>query len=181
MPPQSWIEDAGCTQPGRNCSTIVSADRVALLVDGSNYYGALSQLIRRARRTVVIVGWDMDSRVPLGPGAGRPPIPPFRDLLAEIASRNRDLNIYILSWSFPLLLAHGRDPRLILGRNPFRHPRIHFKLDDAHPPGGSHHQKIVVIDDSLAFAGGMDIAGGRWDSPEHFADVARRAHGTHGQ
>jgi phospholipase D1/2 len=33
----------------------------------------------------------------------------------------------------------------------------------------------VVIDDCLAFAGGMDIAGGRWDSPEHRAYDVRRA------
>ena len=32
----------------------------------------------------------------------------------------------------------------------------------------------MVIDDSLAFVGGMDIAGGRWDSPEHRPDDVRR-------
>jgi phospholipase D1/2 len=32
-----------------------------------------------------------------------------------------------------------------------------------------------VIDDCLAFAGGMDVAGGRWDTPEHRPDDARRA------
>jgi phosphatidylserine/phosphatidylglycerophosphate/cardiolipin synthase-like enzyme len=68
-----------------------------------------------------------------------------------------------------------RDPKLVWGRNPFNHPRVHLKFDSTHPPGASHHQKIVVIDDCLAFAGGMDIAGGRWDSPEHRAHDARRA------
>ena len=35
-----------------------------------------------------------------------------------------------------------------------RHRRIHFRYDNTHPLGGSHHQKIVVIDDAMAFSGG---------------------------
>ena len=161
---------------GRNCSVITKADRFALLVDGSSYYAALAEGIARARRTVVIVGWDLDSRVRLGPGAGRGPlIPPLRDFLPAIASANRDLNIYILTWDFSMIFANVRDPKLVLGQNPFKHPRVHLQFDSTHPAGASHHQKIVVIDDSVAFSGGMDIAGGRWDSPEHRAHDVRRA------
>jgi phosphatidylserine/phosphatidylglycerophosphate/cardiolipin synthase-like enzyme len=129
---------------------------------------------------VAILGWDLDTRVRLGPGGGEGPLaPPLRDFLPAAAARNPDLNIYLLSWSFPILFANVRDPRLVLGQDPFSHPRIHLKFDGAHPPGASHHQKIVLIDDCLAFAGGMDVAGGRWDSPEHRACDARRA-GKHG-
>jgi phospholipase D1/2 len=166
--------------PGRNCSVITTAERFALLVDGSSYYGALAEAIAQARRTVFIVGWDLDSRTRLGPGAGREPlVPPLRDFLPAVASGNPDLNVYILTWDFPILFANVRDPRLVLGQDPFRHPRVHLKFDRTHPPGASHHQKIVVIDDSLAFTGGMDIAGGRWDSPEHRPLDVRRA-GKHG-
>ena len=49
-----------------------------------------------------------------------------------------------------------------------------MKLDGAHPPGASHHQKIVVIDDSLAFCGGIDMTGDRWDTREHRDDEPRR-------
>ena len=55
--------------PGRNCSVVTKANRFALLVDGSNYYATLAASIARASRTVVIVGWDLDSRVQLGPVA----------------------------------------------------------------------------------------------------------------
>jgi phosphatidylserine/phosphatidylglycerophosphate/cardiolipin synthase-like enzyme len=161
---------------GRNCSVITEADRFALLVDGSNYYDALAECIARARRTVVIVGWDLDSRVRLGPAAGREPlIPPLRDFLPGVASATPDLNIYILTWDFSVVFANARDPKLVLGQDPFKHPRVHLKFDSTHPSGASHHQKIVVIDDSLAFTGGMDIAGGRWDTPEHRAHDVRRA------
>src|SRR3569832_2150888 len=40
--------------------------------------------------------------------------------------------------------------------------------------GGSHHQKVVVIDDQLAFAGGLDLTLGRWDTPDHVPDDPRR-------
>ena len=162
--------------PGRNCGVLAGASRFALLVDGSNYYGALAQSLRQARHTIALVGWDLDSRVRLGPGAGEEPLePPIRDFLPALADANPGLNIYILSWSFPLLFANVRDPKLVWGRDPFNHPRVHLKFDGTHPAGASHHQKIVVIDDCLAFAGGMDIAGGRWDSPEHRAHDMRRA------
>lgn len=31
----------------------------------------------------------------------------------------------------------------------------------------AHHEKIVVIDQSVAFVGGIDLAYGRWDDREH--------------
>ncbi|HXU06823.1 MAG TPA: VTT domain-containing protein, partial [Polyangia bacterium] len=49
------------------------------------------------------------------------------------------------------------------------HPRLSFHLDDAHPFGASHHQKIVVVDDAIAFAGGLDLTIRRWDTPAHHA------------
>jgi phospholipase D1/2 len=162
-------------QANRNCYPLARAGRFALLVDGSNYYRTLAESIARARHIVAIVGWDLDSRVQLGPGAGvEPPLPPLRDFLPAMAEQNPDLNIYILGWDFPVLFANVRDPKLVLGQDPFNHPRVHLKFDSTHPPGASHHQKIVVVDDCLAFAGGMDIAGGRWDSPEHRACDPRR-------
>jgi phosphatidylserine/phosphatidylglycerophosphate/cardiolipin synthase-like enzyme/uncharacterized membrane protein YdjX (TVP38/TMEM64 family) len=59
--------------------------------------------------------------------------------------------------------------------HPWRtHRRIHFRLDSIHPLGASHHQKIVVIDDAVAFAGGLDIAEHRWDTPDHLPQDPRR-------
>ena len=165
---------------GRNCDPLARADRLALLVDGSEYYAALAHAIERARHTVAILGWDLDSRVSLQPGPdGSPLVPPLREFLPAVALTNPDLNIYLSTWDFPIFLATVRDPDLVFGKNPFNHPRVHLNFDSAHPPGGSHHQKIAVIDDCLAFAGGMDIAGGRWDTPEHRAGDVRRS-GKHG-
>jgi phosphatidylserine/phosphatidylglycerophosphate/cardiolipin synthase-like enzyme len=46
--------------------------------------------------------------------------------------------------------------------------------DGAHPVGASHHQKIVVIDDALAFVGGMDFAQCRRDTSAHRIDHPQR-------
>lgn len=32
----------------------------------------------------------------------------------------------------------------------------------------SHHEKIVLIDQRIAFIGGLDICYGRWDTPKHY-------------
>lgn len=31
----------------------------------------------------------------------------------------------------------------------------------------AHHEKIVVVDQSIAFVGGIDLCYGRWDNNEH--------------
>jgi phospholipase D1/2 len=54
------------------------------------------------------------------------------------------------------------------------HPRLHFRLDGKHPFGGSQHQKIIVVDDKVAFAGGIDLAKRRWDTSHHLLNDPRR-------
>jgi phosphatidylserine/phosphatidylglycerophosphate/cardiolipin synthase-like enzyme len=62
-------------------------------------------------------------------------------------------------------LGRGLKPIVLLDR---RTPdRLTFSVDTHHPVGGAHHQKIVVIDDCLAFAGGIDITADRWDTSDH--------------
>jgi phospholipase D1/2 len=45
--------------------------------------------------------------------------------------------------------------------------RIQFAIDGAHPVGAVHHQKIIVVDDAVAFCGGIDLTAERWDTPAH--------------
>ena len=56
--------------------------------------------------------------------------------------------------------------------------RIHFAVDGAHPTGSVHHQKIVAIDDAVAFCGGIDLTVDRWDTRAHHHDsYVRRTSG----
>jgi len=55
-------------RPGETCDSLCHAGRLRLLVDAEEYFATLRQAIVRARRSVIIVGWDIDSRIELVPG-----------------------------------------------------------------------------------------------------------------
>jgi phosphatidylserine/phosphatidylglycerophosphate/cardiolipin synthase-like enzyme len=63
-------------------------------------------------------------------------------------------------------------PSVALGLNTPR--QIRFCLDDALPVGASHHQKLIVIDDAVAFSGGLDLTVRRWDTSAHDPDNPQR-------
>ena len=124
-----------------------------------------------------MVGWDFDTQVPLVPdGATGDGFP--RTLLAflnALCERTRGLSIHVLAWDFSVIYTFEREPLPAVRFGWRSHRRLRFALDGEHPVGASHHQKIVVIDDRLAFVGGMDFTFARWDTPEHRANDARRA------
>jgi phospholipase D1/2 len=157
---------------GKNCCAITRANRAALLVDGDVYFTTLALALERAQRFILIAGWQLDSRLRLNPGD--PASPCFGDLLHALVRRNRKLRIYVLLWDFAMIYAADREI-IPLYTHPWRtHRRIHFRLDSSHPMGASHHQKIVVIDDSVAFSGGLDIAEHRWDTSDHLPQDPHR-------
>ena len=158
-------------RPGQNCCTVANAGRVALLVDAAAYFDAFKRAAERARRSIVILAWDFNSRTPL---TDKPGAPPLGDFLNALAKKNRRLHIRILDWDFPVLYQSDRELPPIFGMGWRRHRRVHFRYDAAHPLTGSQHQKIAVIDDSVAFVGGLDLASRRWDTPEHRPDDPRR-------
>jgi phosphatidylserine/phosphatidylglycerophosphate/cardiolipin synthase-like enzyme/uncharacterized membrane protein YdjX (TVP38/TMEM64 family) len=105
--------------------------------------------------------------------------PPTRldQLLAFIARQRPQLRCYILIWDYAALYTLERDPfsRWKLGWRMPRH--VKFGFDDRIPFGGSHHQKIVVVDDHLAFCGGIDLTGHRWDTSAHRIEEPARTSG----
>lgn len=165
-------------QENRNFWRREQAARLAVLVDGEAYFSALAEALEKAHRQVLIVGWDIDSRVRLcRSGEGEEDFPPLGELLNDLAARREDLHIYVLDWDFAMLYALERETLPIFKLDWRTHRRLHFRLDDRHPVGASHHQKIVVIDDAVAFTGGFDLARARWDTPEHRPDDPRRVEG----
>jgi phospholipase D1/2 len=157
---------------GKNCCAITRANRAALLVDGDVYFTTLASTLERAQRFIFITGWQLDSRFRLNPGKLESPC--FGDFLHALVRRNRKLRIYVLLWDFAMVYAADREI-IPLYTHPWRtHRRIHFRLDSTHPLGASHHQKIVVVDDAVAFSGGLDIAEHRWDTSDHLPQDARR-------
>jgi phospholipase D1/2 len=154
---------------GRNCWRIERAGRLAFLIDAAAYFAAVRAAIAQAKRSVFILGWDFDSRIRLVPGAADGYPQELGEFLKEVVKRERGLHAYVLNWDFAMAFAGSREwiPLYKLGLRTHPRSRLSFRLDDRHPPSGSHHQKIVVVDDAVAFVGGLDLTHGRWDTPEH--------------
>ena len=167
-------------RPGNNCQRVARARRAALLVDAEAYFGAFARAALRARRSVVIVGWDFHSATCLHLGSRHVP-DVLGDFLNFLVQRRRTLEVYILTWDYPLVFARGREspPVYKLGWHP--HRRVHFRYDDRCPVGAALHQKIVAIDGAVAFCGGIDLTCTRWDTTEHRVDDGRRCNAGESQ
>jgi phosphatidylserine/phosphatidylglycerophosphate/cardiolipin synthase-like enzyme/uncharacterized membrane protein YdjX (TVP38/TMEM64 family) len=172
---RSSSADAPILAPGRNCWRIERATRVAFLVDGADYFGAVRSALAKARHSIFILGWDIDSRMRLVPDGAHDGLPePLGDFLNELVARRDALHGYVLSWDFAMLYAMEREWLPIYKLDWRTHRRLAFRLDDKHPVGASHHQKIVVIDDAVAFVSGYDLTRCRWDTGEHALHDPRR-------
>jgi len=168
------ITESGLLKAGDNCYVIGRAERVALLIDGAEYFRAVAAAMRRARRHILIIGWDFHSQTQLhldddtlGPAL-------LGDFLNDLARSRRSLHVNVLIWDYPMLFAKGRELPPIYGFGWKPHRRVHVRYDGGVWVGASHHQKLVVIDDRIAFCGGLDLTQSRWDTSEHRPGDPRR-------
>ncbi|MEE1657143.1 phospholipase D-like domain-containing protein [Microvirga sp. CF3062] len=157
-------------RPGQNCWRVDRADRASILIDGAPYFACLEAALRRAQRSILIIGWDFDGSIRLRPDVSAEESPPLGPLLRSLVEAKPDLEIRVLVWSIAVVHAPGAPGPLIFGAEWQDHPRLQVKLDTHHPLYAAHHQKIVCIDDALAFVGGMDLTVERWDTHRHACD-----------
>ena len=160
-------------KPGGNCNAVAMASRLSFVVDADGYFRLFRRAAERAEKSIVILGWDFDSRTVLELEEGKPPVI-LGDFLNDLARRKHHLCVKILDWDFPMVFGTGREFSPHTGFSWKPHRRIDFRFDDTHPVAGSHHQKIVIFDDKLAFVGGIDLTNKRWDTCDHKAQEPRR-------
>lgn len=162
-------------QPGHNCWRKARAQRAAFLIDGADYFAAFCAAAEQAQRSILIIGWDIDSRTllkrdhPSQEHAYR-----LGDFLNNLVKRRQSLHAHVLIWDFAMIYALEREPLPVYKLDWLTHRRLRFVMDEKHPFGASHHQKIVVIDDKVAFVGGFDLSKSRWDTSQHAAYDPRR-------
>src|SRR5262245_49700691 len=161
-------------EEGRNCCSVRRAKRAAVIIDAQAYFQAFAEAAERAERSIMILAWDFNSRVLLSRDETSRYHVSLGDFLNRLARRRKRLQIRILDWDFPLVFGTDREMSPLYGLSWNPHRRIHSHYDATHPLAGSHHQKMVVIDDKVAFNGGLDLTCRRWDSPEHKPDDPRR-------
>jgi phospholipase D1/2 len=151
------------------------ANRLAVIVDAAAYFVALKAAMTQARECILLIGWDFDTRVRLSPPVEEDGWPDqLGAFINELVARRPDLQVYLLKWDLGLVQTLGRGATPLFILDWVTSERIHLKLDRTHPVGACHHQKIVVIDDAMAFCGGIDVTVGRWDTREHRDEDERR-------
>ncbi len=156
-PPGGWATGEPPPRPG---------NAVELLIDGAHALPAIAGELEQARSHVHLTGWYFTPGFALRRD-GEPAI--LRNLLAELAER---IDVRVLAWAgapLPLFRPSRRDVRAMRA-DLTRNTRIQCRLDAQERPLHCHHEKTIVIDDRIAFVGGIDLtseAGDRFDSNEH--------------
>lgn len=138
-------------------------------VDGADYYEDVYESLLTARNTVYISDWWLSPELFLKRPSKEFPETQLKLTLRELAARG--VMIYITLYKeveIALTLNSLYSKKTLESMHPnikvLRHPQRSLV-------GGeflwSHHEKIIVIDQVLAFIGGLDLCYGRMDNPEH--------------
>ncbi|GAC95524.1 phospholipase D active site motif containing protein [Pseudozyma hubeiensis SY62] len=137
------------------------------LADGRDYYWNLSKALMMAKDRVFIHDWWLSPELYLR----RPGHPKWRldNVLKKKAEEGVKIFVIIyneVSNNFTPTDSNYTKQRLIgLHRNIFvqRSPS-HFQTGTFY---WAHHEKLCVIDETIAFMGGLDLCFGRYDTPAH--------------
>ena len=151
------------------------ADRAALLIDMEAYFDAAMDAMSRARHCVHLLNWAFEANTLFHPqpGCTGPDSDRIGNFLIALA-KNPEIDVRVLCWKSAMPVAATQHFFPFMDRKAFAGTNVKFVLDGKLPIGACHHQKMIIIDDALAFCGGGDIGPDRWDTPEHLDDNPRR-------
>ena len=156
-PPGGW---AAADPPPR------SGNKLQVLIDGAEALPEIAAAVSGARSHIHVTGWYFTPSFALVRD-GDPIV--LRDLLAE---RAEEIEVRLLAWAgapLPLFRPSRGDVREVRDRLTGR-TRIQVALDARERPMHCHHEKTIVVDDRVAFVGGIDLtseSGDRFDSDAH--------------
>jgi phosphatidylserine/phosphatidylglycerophosphate/cardiolipin synthase-like enzyme len=171
------LDTEGC------CWKVALANRAAVLIDTQAYYDAAMEAMTRAARSIHFLNWAFEPDTRLRPRPGQPRRGPddIGHFLKQLGEARPELDIRILCWQSALPVAATQKFFPIVDRSLFAGSRVRFVLDGEIPFGACHHQKVIVVDDAVAFCGGADIGQDRWDTKRHLDDDPRRERARRGR
>jgi phosphatidylserine/phosphatidylglycerophosphate/cardiolipin synthase-like enzyme len=139
---------------------------VDIFVDGQDAFAAMLVAIETAKRSVHVAGWHATPDFELTRGESASTL---GEALAAAAGRAR---VRVLLWGgslLPVIRPTRSDARE--ARDAFaRIPGVSVALDTREYLQHCHHEKLVVVDDTVAFVGGLDmthLTADRWDTAGH--------------
>lgn len=143
--------------------------QAAWFVDGSSYMAAVAQAMENAKEEIFIADWWLSPEIYMK----RPAIDGEHWRLDKILQRKaiQGVKIFVLLY---------KEVQYALGINSYyskqclvkgHHENIKVLRHPDHAKAGvflwAHHEKVVVVDQTYAFVGGIDLCYGRWDDHEH--------------
>lgn len=159
--------------PPRDGSLWAAADpppregcELEVLIDGEEALPRVLAALEGARSHVHLANWC------LTPGFGlvrEPDVRRLRDVLGDLAER---VDVRVLLWAgapVGVMKPTRKDVRAT-AEALTRGTRVRVGLDANERPMHCHHEKLVVVDDEVAFVNGIDLTtsdGDRYDSREH--------------
>lgn len=137
------------------------------LVDGRDYMWNLSRAIMLARERIYIHDWWLSPELQMR----RPHMERYRlDQLLERKAKE-GVKIYVILYQEVSNRTTPTDSNYTKQRLTALHPNILVQRSPSHFQTGTfywaHHEKLCVIDEAIAFMGGVDLCFGRWDTPQH--------------
>jgi phosphatidylserine/phosphatidylglycerophosphate/cardiolipin synthase-like enzyme len=168
-------------QAGMTCWRVERADRAAVIIDMADYFTAAKAAMLNAQRSIHFLNWAFDPDTLFHPqdGGDGPDDDRIGPFLAKLAAEKPDVDVRILCWKAALPISATQNFFTLKDRQRFAGTPVKLKLDGHLPLGASHHQKMIIIDDQVAFCGGGDIGPDRWDTAEHRDGDPRRKRGNH--
>ncbi|XP_021326023.1 phospholipase D1 [Danio rerio] len=137
-------------------------------VNGKQYMEDVANALEEAEEEIFITDWWLSPEIFLK----RPVVEGNRWRLDSILKRQaqKGVRIFVMLYK-EVELALGINSEYSKRTLLQLHPNIKVMRHPDHVSSSvylwAHHEKIVVIDQSVAFVGGIDLAYGRWDDREH--------------
>ena len=103
------MEHKAILQVGRNCWRQEKAQRLAIAIDGDDYFRAVREAILAARRSVFILGWDIHSRLKLVRDPEEDGLPVGLGDLLDYVAEQHAVDVYVLSWDFAMIYLIERE------------------------------------------------------------------------
>ncbi|KAJ4939506.1 hypothetical protein JOQ06_028954 [Pogonophryne albipinna] len=137
-------------------------------VNGKNYMEDVADALEEAKEEIFITDWWLSPEIFLK----RPVVEGNRWRLDCTLKRKaqQGVRIFVMLYKeveLALGINSGYSKRTLM----HLHPNIKVMRHPDHVSSSvylwAHHEKIVIIDQSVAFVGGIDLAYGRWDDREH--------------
>jgi phosphatidylserine/phosphatidylglycerophosphate/cardiolipin synthase-like enzyme len=171
--PDFFLNGANLFAPKR------TGNQVRFFTTGSDYFKDVAAAIDQASRCIFITGWQVNYDVLLDGKRS------LWQCLHQALKRQPALKVYVMPWLSPsgslgtydfetMLAIFQLNAGLAGGPRAFCTPAIQQSDMKGLGVAFSHHQKSVVIDNRIAYVGGIDLAYGRRDDNDFSLDASNR-------